>query len=137
MRKANWNNIGLSVAIAWVLSLGMMSPGGVYAAQVKKDVCHLEGTGDYHVINIAEPSWQTHDDHGDGDADGGDVPGMPGYVFDAECNVVSACPCNFSLAASEALAVDTQNECYSDFPSLTQVGTFLYEGLISIDVHQN
>jgi hypothetical protein len=96
----------------------------VSAGQEKKDICHLEGTGDYHVINIAEPAWQTHYDHGDGDVDGGDVPEMPGYVFDAECNVVSAvsCPCDFSPEVFMTLGIpDTITPTCEDAPGTTRI----------------
>jgi hypothetical protein len=42
------------------------------------------------------------------------VPGASGFVFDEDCNVVSACPCDFSLDAYLALDVVPEDECYID-----------------------
>jgi hypothetical protein len=117
MRKAHWKTIGLSVAIACVLSLGLMRPALVTAEQEKQDLCHSEGNGTWHIITIPEPAWQTHYDHGDAGV-GEEVPGVEGYVFDEECNlvevVVDECPCDFSEAGYLALNADESRECYDD-----------------------
>lgn len=56
-------------------------------AQAGVDVCHVNGEGVYTRITIADDAYSSHVDHGD-QSPGGDVPGLPGHVFDAECRVV-------------------------------------------------
>jgi len=50
----------------------------------KVDVCHIDGKGDYHLINISENALQAHLDHGDARPHE-NVPDMPGWIFDSEC----------------------------------------------------
>ncbi len=57
----------------------------------KIDVCHREGNGSYHLINISERALSAHLGHGDGQP-GDPVPGMAGKVFAEDCSVVDAAP---------------------------------------------
>jgi hypothetical protein len=57
-------------------------------AQAKVDVCHVNGDGSYSRITVADAAYATHLDHGD-QSPGGDVPGSPGYVFDADCRAIA------------------------------------------------
>jgi hypothetical protein len=113
MRNVQWNQIGLSVLSACVLSLGLMSPALVSAGQNKVDVCHSEGNGSYHLINIAEPAYPSHVSHGDAGV-GEPVPGNEGFVFDEDCNLVEAvsCPCDYSDTNYIALGGGVSGACY-------------------------
>jgi len=83
-----------TIALAGLLSLGLLSQATVLAGQTKVDVCHLEGNGEYHLINIAEPAYQTHVDHGDAKV-GEPVPGKGWLVFAEDCSMELACPCSY------------------------------------------
>ncbi len=53
-------------------------------------MCHVNGTGAFHLISVGAPAVPAHRAHGDG-AIGQPVPGNPAYVFDAGCRPVAAC----------------------------------------------
>jgi hypothetical protein len=57
-------------------------PGG--GGKVKVEVCHRTMNGSYNLINIGEPAFDAHIDHGDA-APGEPVPELPGYLFDDAC----------------------------------------------------
>lgn len=62
--------------------------GGV----AKVDVCHRRDSQGYDLITVADVAFPSHVDHGDA-AVGDPVPGVAGFVFDANCAPVEACPC--------------------------------------------
>jgi hypothetical protein len=72
------------------------------AGGTKVDVCHSEGNGDFHLINISENAFDTHVGHGD-DSPGGAVPGMDGYEFDADCVPVESVAILFEAMAFGSL----------------------------------
>jgi hypothetical protein len=92
------------------------------AGQVKVDVCHAEGNGTYHLIEIAEPAYNTHIAHGDAGV-GEPVPGQPGFVFDAECNLVEACPCFTAADIQQGTIV----ECGENFPGFPDLAGVIYD----------
>jgi hypothetical protein len=49
-------------------------------------LCHKEGNGTYHSIEISQSAELAHRNHGDGKV-GDPVPGQPGRVFDSNCQV--------------------------------------------------
>ena len=105
MRQKQLKAIGLSVVLASVFSLGLMSPETGFAWDDRQDLCHLRYDGSYRKIPHWRPIlWWFHHNHGDAEV-GEAVPGMDGYVFDEDCNVVPSgiaeCPC-----ASSGTAVD-------------------------------
>lgn len=53
----------------------------------KISICHTEGTGDYHLIDISDSAEAAHRAHGDAKV-GEPVPGQPGKVFDSSCRPV-------------------------------------------------
>ncbi len=57
---------GAGAALA---ALGLARGGPAAAGQDKKPLCHFTGSASnpWQVINVAEPAWQTHYDHGDHD----------------------------------------------------------------------
>lgn len=72
----------MTVAIA-ALTVAVAAPAGGAPAE-KVDVCHAEGSGDYHMINVNENAFETHVGHGDASPRDG-VPGQPGMAFDDDC----------------------------------------------------
>ena len=50
----------------------------------KVSLCHAEGNGSYHLIDVAESAEPAHRDHGDAEI-GEPVPGRPFMIFDANC----------------------------------------------------
>lgn len=72
-----------------VLTSGPAYDGEPMYSQAKAgvDVCHVNDEGVYSRITVADAAYSSHVDHGD-QSPGGDVPGIPGHVFDAECRVV-------------------------------------------------
>ena len=50
-------------------------------------ICHAEGTGDYHLIDISTSAEAAHRAHGDAQI-GEPVPGRPGKMFDSGCRPV-------------------------------------------------
>ncbi|MEX2153956.1 MAG: hypothetical protein WD825_11505 [Gemmatimonadaceae bacterium] len=77
------------------------APATVAAARAGKlDVCHREGDGGYHLINVSVNAAGAHSSHGDG-IPGAAVPGDPSKKFDSTCALVDAavCPCRFTVQA--------------------------------------
>ncbi len=54
--------------ILGIFVIGLMAIVAVpaFAKATKVDVCHVEGNGSYHMINISENALQAHLNHGDG-----------------------------------------------------------------------
>jgi hypothetical protein len=68
------------------------APAIASSGQAKVDLCHAEGNGTYHLINIAEAAYAKHVEHGDAKV-GEAVPGTDGAkIFDETCEVVDAPP---------------------------------------------
>ena len=86
---------GRVVLVRLVLALMLVGglvviPGGTASAGAEKvDVCHSEGNGNFHLINVAEQAYQKHVDHGDA-APGDPVAGMDGYAFTDDCTLIAA-----------------------------------------------
>lgn len=74
----------LSVVAVMLLAGAFAVVGPASAGQTKAAVCHVDGQNLFSVVEVADPAVQAHVDHGDA-LPGGDVPGMPGYVFDQSC----------------------------------------------------
>ena len=75
----------------------------------KGDICHRSNSEQTFLkINIAEPAFQRHVDHGDA-APGEDVPGMDGFAFDDDCvprakaTCPPGCPC-FTCGQIDSIA---------------------------------
>ncbi len=83
MKKYKYLRIFIIVA----LLLGLVPMGSVAAADRKVDVCHINGQGLYHLINVSVNALPAHLAHGDG-IPGAPVPGNPGKKFTADCSVV-------------------------------------------------
>ena len=73
--------LGLLLAMAMPVAAGGPAP--------KVDVCHADGEGGFHLINISENAFQAHLDHGDV-SPGDPVPGHGGMVFGPDCAVEAA-----------------------------------------------
>jgi len=58
------------------------------AGAVKSDVCHLNDEGGFQLISVSENAVAAHERHGDG-VPGTTVPGMDGYVFGEDCELVA------------------------------------------------
>lgn len=76
----------------------------VSADNTKVDVCHSQGNGSYILINISEPAFPSHIDHGD-NAPGEQVPGREvGWTFSADCiPMPSVTYISFSCNSEETL----------------------------------
>ena len=57
----------------------------------KVDVCHTEGNGSFHLINVSSNALPAHIAHGDAQPGDG-VPGDPTKEFDDVCGLVDAGP---------------------------------------------
>jgi hypothetical protein len=70
----------------------------------KVDVCHREGNGRFHRINVSAHALGAHLSHGDG-VPGGLVPDDPSRKFDSTCTAVDSvvCPCRFTVDALQEL----------------------------------
>jgi hypothetical protein len=78
----------IAILLLLLAALPVLSVGAGPAPKV--DICHREGNGEFHLINVSENAYDAHMAHGDG-VPGGEVPGTNGeYVFDDACNVVQA-----------------------------------------------
>jgi hypothetical protein len=53
----------------------------------KVSLCHAEGNGSYHLIDVSESAEAAHRAHGDGKI-GDPVPGQTGKTFDSDCRPV-------------------------------------------------
>ncbi len=67
--------------------LALIPNGSASAGATKVDVCHLDGMGVYHLINISANAFDAHVAHGDA-APGKLVPGMTGKKFAPDCSVI-------------------------------------------------
>lgn len=74
----------VKLLLAAGMCAAVLAPVAASAGGAKVDVCHVNGQGDYHLININENAFATHVEHGDA-ALGDAVPGMVGYVFGDGC----------------------------------------------------
>ena len=81
----------LSILSVLVLLFAALPALSVGAGGEKVDVCHNEGNGTFHLINISDNAFPAHVEHGDA-SPGEMVPGMEGKKFDEACNVVDAGP---------------------------------------------
>jgi len=93
------------ILIASIISIALVT--ATQAAVEKHDVCHYEGNGNYHIINISYKAVSAHTNHGDA-LPGEPVPTNPGFVFDENCEQVaaSACPCDFSATGLAEVGLD-------------------------------
>lgn len=66
---------------------GDTSQKGGASSGGKVDVCHLNDTGGFQVINVSANALPAHLAHGDGQPNG-DVPGTNNKVFGASCQVI-------------------------------------------------
>jgi hypothetical protein len=78
-----------AILVLLLAAMPMLSAGAAPAAKV--DVCHREGNGSFHLINVSENALSAHLAHGDA-LPGDPVPGMEGKKFDEACNIVDAGP---------------------------------------------
>ena len=80
----------LALALTLTLVASFLVVGIAFVGPAPKvDVCHSEGNGQYHLINISENAFDKHLAHGDAGA-GELVPGVPGKKFADDCTLVDA-----------------------------------------------
>jgi hypothetical protein len=72
----------LALLTLFTPSLFIASP--VLAARSKAAVCHINGNGVYHLMNVSPSAVPDHLAHGDSLL-GDDYPGLVGYIFDDDC----------------------------------------------------
>lgn len=61
---------------------------GISMTAIRTSVCHVNGTGAFQLISVADPALPTHIAHGDA-VPGDPVPGNAGYAFDDGCHIVA------------------------------------------------
>lgn len=71
------------------LAVSALVTGVAAAPAAKVDLCHAKGNGSYSPLSVAASAVAGHLKHGDVVQPNGAVPGNPGAVFDANCQVVS------------------------------------------------
>ncbi|MGE0059700.1 MAG: hypothetical protein AB7T32_17100, partial [Dehalococcoidia bacterium] len=71
------------------LAVSALVTGAAAAPAAKVDLCHAKGNGSYSPLSVAASAVAGHLKHGDVVQPNGAVPGNPGAVFDANCQVVS------------------------------------------------
>jgi hypothetical protein len=99
-------------------------PAVATAGQDRVELCHLTGDGTYVPIEVADPAYETHMGHGDGQP-GQAVPGMPGYVFDGDC----------VPAVAEPVAVDDEVTTPVDTPvTIDVLGNDTYVGSVVVSI---
>ncbi len=116
----------LSVFGLFFVSQLIFALPGAHAASVKVDVCHSEGNGSFHLINISDKAVPAHRRHGDA-LPGEGVPGAPGTEFDEFCDQVlaSTCPCDFSASGLAEVNIDGfgDEECTDFGPGAVRIIT--------------
>ena len=99
----------LPVTMVFAVTLGVYSllTSPAHAEANKADVCHAEGNGSFHLINISGRAVGAHLAHGDG-LPGDPVPGDPSSVFGDACEILqaSSCPCDFSSTGLAEVGID-------------------------------
>lgn len=97
----------LTVLSSFIVSVLMLGLTPTQAANEKVDVCHSEGNGSFHLINVSVNAVAAHLRHGDALPNEA-VPGNPGYIFDEACELAlaSTCPCHFSAGDLAEIKVD-------------------------------
>ena len=85
MRSHQWNTLGLTVAIACVLSCGVVEPGTVVAGNNKVTICHFQpGVDDWVLLTVERTSAPAHMEWHD-DAHPGGRTTQTGTVMGMEC----------------------------------------------------
>ena len=69
----------IAILVLLLAAMPVLSAGAASAG--KMDVCHREGNGSFHLINVSENAVPAHLYHGDA-LPGETVPGMEGKKFD-------------------------------------------------------
>ena len=120
---------GLVVALA---ACDAAAPEAVTAEAAREEVavCHYSpDTDTYELLSVGAPGAAAHDaqhdrDYVGADYEGAPVPDVDGFVFDAACQPVSACPC-FDVADLEAQGPVAG---YADpFPGIDDLGYILFQ----------
>lgn len=91
-----------------------MAPTGAELARAdqanagKVDICHIQGNGDYHLINVSGNAQPAHMAHGDGLPETA-VPGGEGTILDASCAIAETTP-------ATCLDYFSADQCQAYFP---------------------
>jgi len=119
----------LNVLVIIAMMVILVPVAGVLAAPAEKvDVCHMDGTGVYHLINISDNAYPAHQEHGDAYT-GELVPNLPGKKFADDCSVINVKELVDSLtilpngASFTSISLIT-GQTYE----LKAIGTFKYNG---------
>ena len=78
-----------------------------FAVGEKDDICHREGNGLYHMVNVSTAAFPAHLNHGDL-LPNSNIPSMPGKKVNENCEIVDvpSCPCDFSIPTLAELGFD-------------------------------
>lgn len=125
----------LACAALAVLALGATAVSASRTVTGKTDVCHRTGNGSFHRINVSDRAVPAHIAHGDGLL-GGEVPGVPGSRFGANCGIVVVASCaairaldptagdgNYTIFAGRAFTVYCNDMAGTPTEYLTLVNT--------------
>ena len=82
----------IGLVLLWGISVSH-----TWAGQEMVDVCHMTAPGEFQLITIADPAYDSHINHGDA-APGEIVPGSGDqFEFGPACEMVALCPCSADL----------------------------------------
>lgn len=92
--------LSLAVAMVSFISFGVMYTSAKPSPENKVDVCHIEGNGSYHLINVSKNALQAHLDHGDALLTNSITNGDE-VIFNSDCSV--------SLTKLNSVTVDSKD----------------------------
>jgi hypothetical protein len=87
----------------------------------KVDICHVQGNGAYHLINVSANAQPAHMAHGDG-LPGEDHPEMGAFFLSDTCEVVEASEETCTDAYADTDACEPYGEGDSDGNTVGEIG---------------
>lgn len=91
------------------------------AKMTKVDICHIQGNGEFHLINVSGNAQPAHMAHGDG-LPGEDHPEMDGFFLSDTCVAVEAGDETCTEAYADTDACEPYGEGDSDGNTVGEIG---------------